>query len=302
MLRISIFRPASTADKGLIDKLIGRYEKEFQCQIAYDPAVFERQTPAEKALALSQLVSGDSCDVLWALRGGEGTADILLLPGDALSHPNAKNKIIIGSSDVTALLNYAASRFGITSIHSATFAGLEKEMPLTVAALKRYLIYKEHSPVQFPQLTPINDKAKQSGTLKFEQSAGGNLSLMAINRGDLWEVDATGKLLFLEDWQEKPHVIDRTLKYLNRVGLFKRARALIIGDIYEKLTVASPGDLPQQRDYLRQKLSELFQTVEIPVFHTKLIGHGAENVPIPMNAQGYIQMGPAPVLAFGKTR
>jgi muramoyltetrapeptide carboxypeptidase len=58
---------------------------------------------------------------------------------------------------------------------------------------------------------------------------GGCLSVLVTSLGTPWEIETSGKLLFLEDVSEKPFRIDRMLMHLLLAGKFRDVRGIIFG-------------------------------------------------------------------------
>ncbi|HET7838536.1 MAG TPA: LD-carboxypeptidase, partial [Rectinemataceae bacterium] len=59
---------------------------------------------------------------------------------------------------------------------------------------------------------------------------GGNLSLIAATMGTPYELDARGKILFLEDIGERPYRVDRMLTQLALAGKFAQCAGVVLGD------------------------------------------------------------------------
>jgi muramoyltetrapeptide carboxypeptidase len=58
---------------------------------------------------------------------------------------------------------------------------------------------------------------------------GGNLSLVAAGVGTPYELDARGKIVFLEEIEEQPYRIDRMLTQLLSAGVLQKAAGIVIG-------------------------------------------------------------------------
>jgi muramoyltetrapeptide carboxypeptidase len=58
---------------------------------------------------------------------------------------------------------------------------------------------------------------------------GGCLSVVVTSLGTPWEIESAGKILFLEDVNEKPFRIDRMLMHLLLAGKFRGVRAILFG-------------------------------------------------------------------------
>lgn len=161
------------------------------------------------------------------LKGGYGTPRIL----DSIDYSIiARNpKVFLGYSDITALhiaFNKAArlvtfhgpmpSSDMLPGIHPDSLVSLQKalfsEGPLGAIAN--------------PGGAPLR---RVNGGVAEGELAGGNLSLIAATMGTPWELDARGKILFLEDIDEAPYRIDRMLNQLRLAGKFDECAGIVLG-------------------------------------------------------------------------
>jgi muramoyltetrapeptide carboxypeptidase len=71
---------------------------------------------------------------------------------------------------------------------------------------------------------PLNRKGKAGGEL-----LGGNLSLIYALSGTGYDIDTTGKILFIEDLDEYLYHIDRMMMQLKLSGKLKSLAGLVVG-------------------------------------------------------------------------
>ena len=112
---------------------------------------------------------------------------------------------------------------------------------------------------------------------------GGNLALLNISIGDLWQFDPADKIVIIEDVGEMAYQLIRTLKYLQRIGFFKKAKAVIFGDFNGRLRGATAAEQEKESDDIKRYLGYFAESVNFPVLHTNKIGHGAINYPVIFN-------------------
>ena len=280
--RIRLIRAGNAIDESLLQQLCSGLERDWGVSISFGPEVLNGCSPADRAARLHSYIISPDFDVLWTVWGGEGAADLLPFLG-AKFPKDIPPKHLIGSSDATALLLYLANRKGVFPVHAPNFGRL----PVITASpsydlLKRF-VRGELDSIVATNLIPLNGLAKGGAPVKSSGSTGGNLSLLTISIGDTWEFDPAGKIVFVEDWREKAHVIDRNLKSLSRRGKFSDAAALILGNIFCQLQPTRGTDPEEQTSYLRERVSEFANALPIPVFETDVIGHGPDNLPIPFH-------------------
>ena len=68
---------------------------------------------------------------------------------------------------------------------------------------------------------------------------GGNMALTQRSLKTYWQPDFTNKIVILEEIDEKPSLVETMLNQMKTVGLFKNARAVIFGQVYELVKVDS---------------------------------------------------------------
>jgi muramoyltetrapeptide carboxypeptidase LdcA involved in peptidoglycan recycling len=128
-------------------------------------------------------------------------------------------------------------------------------------------------------LTPLNSSAKALDILE-STVVGGNLTLLSLSLKETWELNPSGKILFIEDWNEKPYAIDRTFKHLERVGFFYGIQALILGDFVGNLPTSQLGLTEVERLAIESVLIRLSERMPCPVFSARTIGHVQDIQPI----------------------
>ncbi|OGO94354.1 MAG: hypothetical protein A3F10_00210 [Coxiella sp. RIFCSPHIGHO2_12_FULL_42_15] len=227
---------------------------------------------------------------IWSLRGGEGTADIIpYLELQAATLRRLPPKLLIGFSDFTSLLIYFEQRYSWPVIHGVGARQMPLRMidELSETTTLRWLCHKNHS-IEITPLHPLNSLAHTPTKIN-ARVTGGNLSLLHISLNDVWQVEGCGKILLIEEVNEKPHKVTRTLKHLHRIGFFNGVKAIIFaGFDFPDLSLL-------ENDEIRCTMLRLFQQfgreVTCPVFYTDLIGHGKVNYPVPFYADAELCMG-----------
>jgi muramoyltetrapeptide carboxypeptidase len=101
---------------------------------------------------------------------------------------------------------------------------------------------------------------------------GGNLSLLAHSIGTPFEVEARGRILFVEEVNEAPYRIDRMVRQLSLAGVFRGIRGLLIG----RFTGCGGGKKAEG------VLLEAVEGRKIPVAAGFPVGHGSVNRPFPL--------------------
>ena len=216
-------------------------------------------------------------------RGGYGCSRILpMLDYDVIrSNP----KILIGYSDITALLYGIYQKSGLITFHGPV--GTSSFNDYSVDNFKRVLINSERSET-FKNSTSGDDenvygvtsivKGKGKGRL-----VGGNLSIMVSLIGTEYDVDYSGKIIFIEEVGEEPYRVDRMLTQLIQAGKFDHAAGIMMG-IFRKCEVKENSDLTAKSFNLMEVLQDRFGNFKIPVVYGMSFGHVKDKFTIPFGA------------------
>ena len=230
----------------------------------------------ERVKDIHDAFSDPDISAVFCLRGGYGTTRLLPhIDYDLIrNHP----KLFLGYSDITALHTAFQNLCSLPCLHGPMPGGNYTAVDsLTLHYLIHHLfskapvgiIPKDHS----PQITTL-----YPGTAA-GQLTGGNLSLLVSTLGTPYEIDTKGKLLFIEDVNERPYQIDRGLTALSLAGKFDDCSGIILGSFEN---CYSP-DYPDDRSL---SLWEIFKEVILP--HKKpavagfQAGHIYPHIPLPL--------------------
>lgn len=116
-----------------------------------------------------------------------------------------------------------------------------------------------------------------SGGIAEGELVGGNLSLIAAAMGTPWELDAAGKILFIEDIDEAPYRIDRMLNHLRLAGVFDRCAGVLIGSWTRCDPPAGKASLT-----IEEIFRDLILPCGKPVLAGIAAGHGSPNLTLPL--------------------
>ncbi len=257
-------------------------------------------TDAERAADVNAQFADPSVAGVVAVRGGWGCARILpLLDFDAIAE---NPKVLVGYSDVTALLLAVHSITGLVTFHGPV--GLGPWNRFTVDYFKRILFDGE--PVLYSNPTAVGDNLTQvtdrvqtiSPGKARGPLLGGNLTVLSAIVGSRYLPDWDGAILFLEDINEYIYRIDRMLTQLQLAGVLDRISGLIFG----KCTDCEPGEGGYGSLTLDQVFDDHIRPLEVPAYQGAMIGHIRdkftlpEGIPVEIDAdKGTIQLLEPPV-------
>lgn len=214
--------------------------------------------------------------ITWCLRGGYGSTK--LLP-KLVKKKKLAPKQFIGFSDITALHIFLNQEWGWKTIHGGSFATPVKPAQYNIKnfELVRDLITGKTKKITFTDIKQIN-KIKLSKPIK-ATVVGGNLAMIESLIGTPWQLKTAGKILILEDVDERGYKIDRMLNHLKQAGMLNKVKAVILGEFLG-------GNETNGQNYAEFALAEFAQNAKFPVFRTNLIGHGHNNYPFIFGGKG----------------
>ena len=141
------------------------------------------KTDEEKAKEFMKAFTDDEFDAVFCLRGGYGASRLIPF----IDFDIIKPKIFLGYSDVTSLHLAIAKFCGFPTFHG----------PMPAVDLTR----RSQISILFRKIKPQN-------------VTGGNLSIVTSSLGTPYEVETSGKMLFLEEVNEPLYKIDRMITQL----------------------------------------------------------------------------------------
>jgi muramoyltetrapeptide carboxypeptidase len=207
---------------------------------------------------------------VFCARGGYGTHRILQKLDYRLFGRNPK--IVVGYSDITALLFALYKKTGMLTIHGPVLKDLLKGEGGNAALLVNLMTSNDLTTVTFHGGAIIK-RGRAEGVV-----LGGNLSLICHLIGTPFLPSFKGKLLFIEEKGEPLYRIDRMLTHLLVSGELERCAGLMLG------TFEGCGDPASVTELARERCSRL----SMPMATGLPVGHGEQNVPLPIGARAVL--------------
>lgn len=228
-------------------------------------------TDDERLSDLNHALQDSSLSAVWCIRGGYGITR--LLDRVDFAAMARRPKVLIGFSDITALLNAVSRAAGVVTFHGPVarasmpaFSRGHFDRVLTrPEPLGRLGRLPEPADVLVPQEQRI---VTLRGGIAEGPLAGGNLSLLQCLIGTPWFPDLTGAILFLEDVGEHLYRVDRVLAQLRTIGALQRLAGIVVGRFTELERAGRDGAFG-----LDQVLATYLAPLNIPVAYGFPIGH-----------------------------
>jgi muramoyltetrapeptide carboxypeptidase len=284
---IGLMAPSSSVPQRKVDQAVESLTKlGFKIQLGKS-ILAERGylagTEKQRLDDLHEMFANPAIKGIWCVRGGYGAAR--LLPDVDFSIIKKNPKVFIGYSDITALHVAISQATGLVTFHGPV--GTTDYTPYTVKHLKA-TIQNPTSPYLIElcedlKLNPSNlfkteviTSGKATGRL-----TGGNLSLLSSAAGTKFGLQSLkGKLLFIEDIDERPYRVDRMLTQLLQSTDIHKASGIILG-IFDGCN-PKPEELSLSLiDCLKDRLGNL----GIPCMYGFSFGHITSQCTLPMGIE-----------------
>lgn len=237
----------------------------------------------DRVAMLSQALEEPDTKVILCARGGYGASDLLpLLDFERLK--KAPPKLVVGFSDVSAIHSALYTKLGWPGLHApmpATVLWRKDSEERDIAALMAIIrLYVPGSILSGAiEVRPLSGVQSVSGRL-----FGGCFTVLTNLIGTSYLPSSlAGHIVFIEDTDENPPRLMRALNQWLQAGLFKGAKALVVGhlrNLGEKIEDCAP--------YVYQHFA-LRAGPELPVFSSNGFGHTCPNFPMLIAADATIE-------------
>ncbi len=227
----------------------------------------------ERLEDLHHMFADPNVKAIMTIRGGYGSAQLLPYIDYDLIRKNPK--IIVGYSDITALINGLHRQTGLVTFHGpvavSTFTDYTKKYFLSVLGGTRPIGEIEDAPYD-SNLQSSNRIWTYRGGIAQGKLIGGNMTVLQSLLGTPYEFDSDEAILFFEEVGEEPYDLDRMLTQFKQAGKFNRCR----GVIFDRMPSVKPADiLPAYASSLsvEQVIENIFKDFDFPVCMGFPLGH-----------------------------
>jgi muramoyltetrapeptide carboxypeptidase len=209
----------------------------------------------------------DDIKAVLCARGGYGTLRILDRLDYGLVRKNPK--IIVGYSDITSLLLAIYKKTGLVTFHGPVVREFHGNNWSNLRTFMDLVSTEKKMKMDLSTGTTLV-KGRAEGIF-----LGGNLSLLSHLMGTPFMPSTKGAILLIEEKGESTYRIDRMLTQLRLGGVFDDISGLIAGQFIDC------GDIPE----INSLLTDFTASRKIPVFSGLRIGHGIDNITVPMGLE-----------------
>jgi muramoyltetrapeptide carboxypeptidase len=270
--KIAIVSPSSPIERSLLDgvvQLFSSWDLEPIVGLhAYESNGRFAGTLEQRLTDLQWALDTKEFKAVFCSRGGYGLIQLI----DALEFSTFElyPKWIIGFSDIT-ILHAATAAYGIASLQGPMAKYLLENQ--TAAQLLQQSLFGT-----FPQYKISGHPLNRIGAVK-STLIGGNLSVLYSLRGTHFEPDFRGKILFIEDINEKPYHVDRMLRNFKLGGIFDEIAGFIVGRFTDYEEDESMGAS------LKELIADIVSEYDFPVCFDFPAGHDPLHYPLPFGVE-----------------
>jgi muramoyltetrapeptide carboxypeptidase len=244
-------------------------------------------TDRQRAEDINAMYADDAVRAVFAVHGGWGSARLFpFLDWDVIRR---NPKLLIGSSDVTALHLAFAARVGFPTIHAPNAANGWQQ--ITWSSFWSLAFAADTPLFRNPDasgLDPLGQERWRTTTIHPGKAVGklvgGNLSVLASLVGTPWLPDFEGSILFLEETGEAEYRIDRMMTQLGLAGILRKAAGIVFG----QCTRCTSGIANYSGFTVPQLLQQHLAPLGVPAFHGANIGHVANQLAMPVGVRAEI--------------
>lgn len=238
-------------------------------------------TDQDRASDINAMFADRAVRAVFAIHGGWGSARLLPLLDWRLIRANPK--LLVGSSDVTALHLAFAARAGFPTVHAPNASSRWENISWTT--LWRLAFNREAPLLGYAEgLDATQDRWRPTTITPGKARGrllGGNLTIVSTLMGTPWLPDFAGAILFLEDIGEAEYRIDRMLNQLALSGVLRKVAGVIFG----QCTRCNANVLDYAGFTVPQILHQHLSPLGVPAFSGANIGHVRNQLSLPVGAE-----------------
>jgi muramoyltetrapeptide carboxypeptidase len=234
----------------------------------------------ERAEDINEMFERDDIKGIVCARGGYGC--VRTLPHINYNLIKENPKVLIGYSDVTALLYGIYKNTGLITLHGPV--GISTYNDFSKKYFEHVLINPSEELNLISSVSVNNDNiygltTLSSGTASGEL-VGGNLSIVVSLIGTEYDIDTKGKIIFLEEYMEEPYRVDRMLTQMMQAGKFDETAGVALG-VFRKCESKEENPSFTNSYTLMEVLKDRLSDLKIPVVYGLSFGHVKDKFTIP---------------------
>jgi muramoyltetrapeptide carboxypeptidase len=288
---IGLVCPAAPAYSKETVEVVAESMQALGFKVKYSKNIWKRYgylagNDAERASDINEMFADPTVQGILCVHGGWGCARILPLLDYQLIKKNPK--VIVGYSDVTALLLGIHAQTGLVTFHGPVGGSTWNDF--SVKYFKSVLMNADKVKYENPinkgdNLTQVEDRIStiNSGIAK-GKLIGGNLTVLCHILGSKFVPNFKNAIVFCEDVQEQPYSVDRMINHMKLCGVFEEMNGFVFG----KCTKCEPGEGSYGSLTLEDLWEDHIKPTKKSAFVGSMIGHINNKFTIPIGIEAEI--------------
>ncbi|MBN2359903.1 MAG: LD-carboxypeptidase [Deltaproteobacteria bacterium] len=276
--RVRVVAPASPFDRARFERgrdVLTGWGLQVEVPAgAFSSSAYLAGDDEARAQDLAEALADPAVAAIWCARGGYGSSRILPRIASAV---RSGPKLLIGFSDISALIAIWYERFRCVALHGPVVTSLADE-PAASRELLWRLLSAEVNGLGYP-LDSVGLRAPVEGPLYVS-----NLTLLAHLAGTPYCPRLDGCILCVEETGERPYRIDRLWTQLRLAGVLAGVAAIALGDFVD-------CDEPDGSIVAGDALARGLMEIGVPVVRGLAIGHRAPNSALPVGVRARLEPG-----------
>jgi muramoyltetrapeptide carboxypeptidase len=253
--------------------------KPFYLESIFEQDLYFAGSVERRARELELIFESPEVKAIICARGGYGANHLLrqLDVNKIVRNP----KIFVGYSDNTTLLTWFADAIGLIVFHGPMVTkDFVNEDGVETTSWQAALSGQEQWNIPLnPEVTGLSD-GSATGILY-----GGCLSMLVASLGTPYEIRTENKILFVEDFAEKPYQIDRMLMQMKLAGKLDNVRGIIFGEMLDCSQTQDQGYT------LQEVVLRIIGDIGVPVAYGLRSGHvSRQNITLPIGVKAELQV------------
>ncbi|OQW48949.1 MAG: hypothetical protein A4S09_13365 [Proteobacteria bacterium SG_bin7] len=229
------------------------------------PELFCSNSDENRARHLITAFHDPKSKAIWCLRNGYGSNRIM--PYLTRVTAPKRVKLFLGASDATPIHTFISQVWKWPTLWAPALDKISNDSfsQSTRKEVGMVLMGKSHE-VVYNNLRPLNPVAQFSN--EFQGAiVGGNLSAICSSIGTPWQIEGKDHILLLEESGLRATRVDQLLEQLFQTGVFKKARAVVLGSFHKCVESDGSSLWPSVLDRISKKCEIPF-VFGIPTSHT----------------------------------
>ncbi|WP_223584659.1 LD-carboxypeptidase [Sphingobacterium sp. GVS05A] len=239
-------------------------------------------TDQERIADIHDMFADKAVKAIVCIRGGSGTSRLL----DRLDYQMiAQNpKILLGYSDITALILALYAKTGLVTFHGAV--GISTWTKKLAEAFNTQFVANKPAVFENPKLKGDNIVQTKDRIATISPGVaegvllGGNMTVLTGLCGTTYLPEFKDKILFIEEVDEDMERVDRMFCQLKNAGILAGIKGFVFGKCTNCKPSGGYGSVT-----LDQLFNDYIKPLNVPAYSGAVIGHIAEQFILPVGAK-----------------